>query len=240
MWLLPSRGRPDLLKRFFDNAKGLSTPGTILIEKSDKYFEKYLFDIKLPQNWETFVCPEDFENHNPSYAKVIRAWFASNQDYIKKCNWVGLLNDDYIPITENWDTKLIERLNGKNFVCGNDRWKSPERLTGAGVWSGNLLRAVGYLFPEGIGHFYADNMWEDIGGATGLWDICMDIIVLHDHHTMPNKEMDETSLYVEKESGFLQSDKKRYLQWHNEGEFDGALLRIKDMLSHASQQVTPL
>ena len=228
MWTLPSRGRPELITHFFDMAlkAGLQTPGVVILEKSDPKFQRYLDEVKLPKDWHFFVCPEGFENDPmPSFGKATRCWIAHNQEYWNECKWLGSLNDDYEPISQDWDIRLIGQLNGYNFVSGSDRWKAPERLTAAPVYSGDLLRAVGYMFPAGMHHFFFDDVWEMLAVDRGIWDIQMDVIILHNHH-MLHKKLDDTSKYVEHDSDFFEKDRATFKKWL-EGDYLQALLRIE-------------
>jgi hypothetical protein len=207
----------------------MSTPGAVLLERNDPKFQKYLDEVKLPKDWHFFVVPEDFETHVPCQGKAVRAWIAQNQEYWKECKWIGLLNDDFEPISQDWDIRLIGKLNSYNLVSGNDRWKAPERITAAPVWSGDLLRAVGYLFPQNFSHFFFDDVWEMLSvEVPEIWDTQMDIIVLH-NHVMVHKTPDSTSKYIEYESGFFDKDKAQFIKWLDD-DFKQAALRIMSLL----------
>jgi hypothetical protein len=78
---------------------------------------------------------------------------------------------------------LISRLDGKNFVSSNDRTVNAFRLpVTATVWSMPLLEAIGWkIYPEGLAHLFIDNVWRDLGLATGCWKVVASAIVLHNH-----------------------------------------------------------
>ena len=47
--------------------------------------------------------------------------------------------------------------------------------------SGDLVRAVGYIFPPGLHHLFVDDVWEGIGRATACWRYDGDVMVRHRH-----------------------------------------------------------
>jgi hypothetical protein len=131
-----------------------------------------------------------------------------------KTPWVGLLNDDHVCITENWDRRLIEQLNGSNFITCNDHWRAPQRAAGATLWSFKLLEEVGWpIFPPQIDHLGIDDVWEQLGRWTGCWKVDMSVVVEH-HHVFqdPDKRMDDTHARVYGRGNFFNSDAQRDTQ----------------------------
>jgi hypothetical protein len=179
LWLLPTKGRIKELKRFLNAARemGTGTPGMILVNQSEmdadpSYYhaiERFMLD-----DWS--LLPVKAE----SYGDAIRAVWPRIRDKA----WVGLLADDLIPATSTWDKALIARLHGWNFVSSNDGWQAPHRMHGAVVFSGDLLRAVGWLFPPKLRHVFHDDIWEGIGRDTGCWHQAMDVMVKHLHESL--------------------------------------------------------
>ena len=56
MWILPSRGRPESLKRFFKawDETEASTCGVICLDESDPFLDQYI-RIKIPDNWKMLI-----------------------------------------------------------------------------------------------------------------------------------------------------------------------------------------
>ncbi len=220
LWILPSRRRLGKLARFFEAATlaEMTTPGVVLVQK-DEFFElKDEYDaLKLPQGWKVLPTMADGMGD-----KCREIWPA-----IKNLDWVGLACDDLRPVTDGWDETLKSRINGKNIVTCNDGQQGSLRMAGITMFSGPLLRAIGYLYAPGFWHTYMDNVWEDIGRMTGCWTYVNDVLVLHDHpftnQQLDPAKADETAL---KSYGQPQRDMQAYQQWVKL-ERDAIVARVK-------------
>lgn len=191
MWLLPSLNRTKLLERFMKSAieTKTSTPGIVIIDKDDylKNDEDYrtMESVLFPKNWKIHIT--DAVGMGP---KVREVW-----DRVKDCDWVGILNDDHVCITPEWDVRLVKQLNGINFLTCDDNWNAPARAAGATVFSMPLMRAMGFpMFPPQVDHLGIDDVFESIGRATGCWDIDMAVTVEHKHAYRALKSMDDFKL----------------------------------------------
>jgi hypothetical protein len=127
--------------------------------------------------------------------------------------------------------KMIEGLRGHNFVSTNDCWKSRAdvavgRMCGAWAFSGDLLRAVGYLVPPGLKKSYVDDVWEIIGRATGTWETRMDIVVRHLHPETGLAPVDDTNAQVDKH---WRNDTKAIKRW-KKVDAGHAIERVKAIL----------
>lgn len=175
-WLLASRSRPASLKRFFEAAAktNMSTPGLVLIDKEDYEENKAAYEeITFPDAWGLYLTDGKTQG-----AKFTEIW-----PIVKDSDWLGHLGDDHVPMTEDWDTKLIARLTGWNFLDTGDDWIThivSDFMTGGCLFSGELCRTVGWFYPPGLNHAYNDNIWGDIGRRTKCWHRAMDIVISHD------------------------------------------------------------
>lgn len=170
-WLLPTRRRIPLLQRFFDHAAmmGISTRGFVLVET--KEFGELMVDyynVKLPKGWEYVATTAEGMGD-----KLRQIWPS-----IYDMDWIGWIVDDVIWETPEFDKLMIGALNGKNMVTANDGVRAPFRHV-APVFSGDLLRRVGYLYAPGFWHAYMDDAWEAIGTACDCWDVAMDVKLTH-------------------------------------------------------------
>lgn len=207
-WLLPSLNRPHLLKEFFDAYRATEgeTPGMVLVDKNDPKKAEYL-QLDYPKGW-ALVLTEGVTMGD----KVREVW-----DQIIKLDWVGILNDDHRPRTMNWDRRVISLLNHHNIVGTNDGpspdkpWKAPQKLCGAICYSGNVLRATGYMFPPGINHLFHDDIWEHMGGRAQNIQIMMDVCVEHAHAYIHKRE-DDTHKRVNSEESW-KHDHHAFQEW---------------------------
>lgn len=174
LWLLPSRRRLAKLQAFFDSAVSadMTTGGVVLVQKDELTELRLQYDaLKMPQGWS--ILPTNSEGLGNKCREV---WPA-----VSKLDWIGLACDDLRPQTKGWDMTLLARLNGRNVVSCNDGQQGNARMAGITVFSGGLLRAMGYMFPPGFWHTYTDNAWEDIGRGAECWTYEPDVLILHDH-----------------------------------------------------------
>ncbi len=170
--LLPSYNRSELLKRFLKSYLDTKStmPGMILVDKDDPEKDKYLA-LEYPKDIKLILT-----NERSMGGKCRELW----NEY-KDLDYVCLLNDDHILETECWDIKVQAAITGTNVVATNDGWVAPQRLAGATVFSGKVLRTVGYLFPEFIDHLYIDSVWEFLCGKAQCANILMEVMVKHEH-----------------------------------------------------------
>lgn len=230
MILLPSRRRTERLKKFFKAAKATNTtsPGIVIvdfkdyIDNADVYLEIER-DHFIP-NWGIVISKAESMG-----GKLRELW-----PFYKDLSYVGLLGDDNVPISIEWDKKLIDQLDGTNFISCNDDWCFNGKKTlpaGLTVWSGELLRAVNYLYPPGLNHQFIDTLWRDIGLAEDCWIVDESVIVGHEHASRKDEWKDETSIKAE---SLFNEDRVRYSQWIMGGEFKMACEAVRKLKNGTS------
>jgi len=219
LWLLPSKNRPDSLKRFF--AAYVATKATthvcVIVNYDDMNHSTVGVDIPegcSVRSMRGVDCVADAINN--------ASLFLLKDPEIE---WIGLICDDHIPETEAWDIKLIEQANGFNVVSSNDGWQAPRRIHGAIVFSADLLRAVGWIYPPGIKHSFQDDAWEYIGARTGIWKTDMGIMVRHAHGSVARVRDDVSEAIKERFS----HDERVYRTWKRDGAGE-TIARIQDLM----------
>ena len=220
LWLLPSRRRLAKLANFFKAAtgNGISTKGVVLVQKDELAELKNDYNkVALPAGWA--ILPTAADGFGDKLREV---WPA-----IQNLDWVGLGCDDLRPQTPGWDQTLLAAVTGKNIVTCNDGQQGNSRMSGITIFSGPLLRAMGYLYPPGFWHTYADNCWEELGRETGCWTYVDSVVVKHDHPFVNQKIdpnlADETTY---KSYGQQERDLAAYRNWAV-NERAGVVERIK-------------
>ncbi len=176
MWLLPSKGRPENLRRFFEayRATDGSTPGMVLVGRADFAEHRLAYDELIdnpPLGWWLKVTEDESQGD-----KIREVW-----DEVKDCAWLGLIGDDCVPETPGWDRRMVEALAKASIVSCNDGWQAPTRVANCWIVDGEMLRRVGYFFPPGLHHLFIDDIWEEIGRETVRWRCLMDVMVRHRH-----------------------------------------------------------
>jgi hypothetical protein len=221
LWLLPSRARATTnLPRFFKAAKatGMTTAGAVLVDEADYAENHDAYDaLELPDNWSIYPVKAD------CCAEATQLGYL---DLCEGLDWIGWLADDLVPETPNWDVKCIESLTGWNCVSTDDGKFAPHKMNGATVWSGDLVRAVGYLYPPGFRHFYIDTAWEELGRMMNIWLCRMDILVRHLHPSYGRSVPDQTTAHTQQA---WQIDEASFVRWKNEERL-AAAERIGELL----------
>lgn len=166
IWLLPTRARPEQAERLLAKCP----PGVwLLVSEDDPRKDDY---IALAAHTGSSLFLTNVEG---MAAKCQQVW----ESLYNAPTWVGILTDDLEPVTEGWANALTAQITGWNIVASNDGWQ--QRMQGAVVFSGDLLRAVGYLAPPNLKHLYFDDVWESLGKTTGCLQYDMNVLVNHAH-----------------------------------------------------------
>jgi hypothetical protein len=215
LWLLPSLDRPGNLARFFSawRKTQASTPGMVLVDEADdaRHLAEYLA-IELPIGWHWRVTPAAAVSQGD---KIRAVW-----DEVKDCAWLGLVGDDCIPETPNWDRQLLDQLHRFGMVSCDDCWQAPQRVGNCWIVSGPLIRLAGYLFPPGLQHLYVDDVWEEIGRAAQCWRVRMNVRVRHAHVLKGEAAADDTHRRVyggdtiDVAAGLWPQDRAAFGAWH--------------------------
>ena len=187
--LVPTLNRIKLLRQFLDSAfrHRTSTSGWLIVDKEDYHNQRLNYEgLEMPNSSWQLVTTKAVTMGD----KIREVWpDVMAGDYDAVC----LLNDDHEIKTDNWDTKLLSKLDGTNFVTCQDNWMSPRKAAGATVWSMELLKAVGFpIYPPGMIHLFIDDLWESIGKGSGCWDIDHSVVVEHHNQLKTPGQRDST------------------------------------------------
>lgn len=189
MWILPSRGRPLLCQRLF--SAGFKTPGLLVIDEDD--CAKYV--MSLPQGWEKLILPRAYLS-----TKVNAAFKARPEE-----PWYGVLNDDHLPKTEDWDLKLVEAVKTVPMTWPRDNYA--DRISTL-MMSGDLARKLGWVCCPDMNHFYLDDVHELIAECLGCTQLSS-VTVSHEHVNAGRMKADRT--YMERPSNG--KDREAFLKW---------------------------
>lgn len=185
MWILPTMNRPEQCRDVIDHLvrHGMSTPGRIIVngrQQEDAYRQ-----IKLPNQWEMEVLPE-----NIGICGVLNKTF---REYPYEA-WYGVICDDEFVFTDEWDKKLIASAEQWNIAHGCDGWRSTNRIHTYPTIGGDLIRALGWMALPGLWKWYVDDVWELIARDFGLRRHCLNVKTQHRHPENGLAVQDETYL----------------------------------------------
>ena len=172
MWLIPSRGRPKQLARL---ASVSSQKAVVVLDQDDA--DNYAA-VPMPESWQTVILPRC---DTGTRLNRIFAMFPNEEYY-------GLAADDIDP-PMGWDTILAERASARDIIWPEDGIAN--QCTHP-VLGGDLVRAVGYIAPPCLRHFYIDTFWGDIAKHLPITGLLMDININHCHFSTGKSPMDDT------------------------------------------------
>lgn len=125
------------------------------------------------------------------------------------------IGDDHLPVTDGWDEKLLAALPpGGGFSYPNDerRVDIPEAV----VISAPIVKALGWMCLPTLRHWHVDQVWSDLGRATGSIVFCPDVLVRHLHpNVAPGVKGDATYHDAAKD---WDHDLPAYQRWRIRGD----------------------
>ncbi len=236
MILLPTLNRTALLERFMESYidTDAEVPVLVLVDAADLEKNHKHYD-QLERNAPLIEMPMTIVNTGKAVSmgdKVRFVW-----DRVKDSKWVGILNDDHVCITPEWDKKVDALIDGTNMVSTNDgNWNFGVRVCGLTAWSMGLLNAAQFpIYPRNLQHLYIDDVWKAIGESTGCWLETNKIDIHHKHALKGEMEKDETFKKVYAQ-GSWEYDSKEFRHFM-EQDFKDTCARISALRqAHAQKQ----
>lgn len=206
VWILPSRSRPHNVARLIAAYKQTSatTPVWLRTDYDDPLLALY-HSLELPPGWWTQTGDRVplSEIYNAAFnAKRQRAWF-------------GVIADDVVPETPEWDTRLIEAagFDGMAVPSGSHNPVATPHF----VLGGGLVRSVGWLALPGLDRLYIDTVWRTIAVKRGTLRRVPEVRLTHHHFSNGLARMD--SIYRKRHKD---QDRAIFSAWKE--EFDGCCL----------------
>ena len=141
-----------------------------------------------------------------------------------------------MPITQRWDLRLIEALNGTNFVSCNDDWvnwktrrQHPALVEYCCSSASACSRAINQqIFLPGMHHTCLDDAYEHLDRLEPCRMILHDVLIKHRHY--PNSDdvpKDET--YTKAYDHYGPRDEMTWRGWRDGGEAARAAVRIRGL-----------
>jgi hypothetical protein len=198
MFLLPTRSRPEILERFIDayiRTQSTAAVG-VLYDDNDPRIDVYE-RLSHPRDFcRIMTCESD--GIGEKYQEGFRLY--PNED------WYGLIGDDNVPVTHEWDKRLIEAAGADGVAWPKDGINDGSFGTLL-VIGGDLIREMGWLSPPGMKHLFLDRLWSDIGRARGKAHYLSDVSVEHWHFSNGKAAYDDT---YRRHARFADGDRRVY------------------------------
>ena len=182
MWILPSRSRPQNLIRFFEHWKttGANTPGVVVLDRDDPELDGYR-KVVIPSAW-SLILIEPI-GLGPTFNQVFESW--------PNNSWYGMLADDVIPRTYEWDKILVEAAGTDGVSYADDGINGEKQVTHC-VLGGDFVRSLGWLCLPGLKRVYIDNVITEIARDSGVLRYCGNVSLEHMHFSNQKSPMDKT------------------------------------------------
>lgn len=113
----------------------------------------------------------------------------------------GFTGDDVRYLTKGWDTVVWNILKHNIGVVYGDDGIQHEHLPTHPWFSAALVKAVGYVSPPCLQHYFFDNYLRELAKAAGILYYRSDLVTQHLHHSVGGSPNDTT--YSEGESKFI-------------------------------------
>lgn len=233
--LVPSRGRPGNAKRLHDAI--LDTAA-----QPDRVALHLRLDVDDPT---VLQYPEQVGVRVPGLRysvgprlKLAGSW-NEQAAYASKngVTHIALWGDDNIPVTQEWDRILLERLDrdGHGFVYGRDgvwdhTYGDPYRgqlvLPTACVMTIETWRTLGFVSPPGLTHLCIDVAWRDLGLAAGCLFYEPAVLIRH-FHRVSGAPDDETYREANDNRAQVRADNIAVTKWKASPHFRESVERLR-------------
>lgn len=199
--IVPSRGRPQNIRRLIDAWVETDAQATLLVavDDDDAQLDNYKDAMKHAPN------DEQFQLHVGRRLRLAGtlnelAVDRANRDGALGSDIIGFMGDDHCPRTFKWDLEIdvVFTHYGLGVVYGNDLIQGPNLPT-AVFMSAAIIKTLGYMVPPGLTHMYLDNTWKVWGEGMGRLHYLPHVIIEHMHPIAGKAEWDER--YVEVNAG---------------------------------------
>ena len=204
MWLLATRNRPEQCVELIKAMKDVDdVPMVAVMMDCDPY------DIEWPEHWKIHSSLEHLE--------LQRAWNALYNIYPEEPNY-GLLTDHARPRSK-W-SKILEKTAGSDKIAyckdNHERFNprtGHRRIPAASCMGGELVRKMGYVWPDFCTHMYGDDALEELGNELGIITICEEAKVDDLLAKKGQLRIDENHRRLWRGKPYLPMDERAYKHW---------------------------
>lgn len=185
-----TKNRPDRIQEMiksYNQTKGSDNTDIIYcLDKEDKRLAEYTPILKGNK-----IITEHPNYQTPMFNLISKKLYP---DY----NYYGLVNDDHIFRTKDWDIELVntvkEKGGGFGIAHANCLWYDSDvlcRHPSCFVYSNKIIKALEYAIYPDLQHYKIDTYLRDLTEPLGLLFYREDVIVEHMHYHVGKAENDE-------------------------------------------------
>lgn len=181
--LIPSRGRPGSVARVVRSYALTCRAATKI---------RFAFDDDDPRLAENIAAAAG-HSYMTGPRDTLTGW--TNKlaaRHVRHAPALASFGDDHLPKTDGWDEKLLAALPaGGGYAYPDDRRR--DDIPEAVIISSPIVRALGWMSPPFVSHWYQDNVWADLGRAAGCLVYCPHVTVAHLHPNVTGQPGDQTN-----------------------------------------------
>ena len=181
--LIPSRGRPESVERVVRSYALTCRADTKIRFAFDEDDPKLDANVAAAQG-HSFMCGP---------RRTLTGWTnALAGRHARHAPALASFGDDHLPVTDGWDEMLLAALPaGGGYAYPEDQRRND--IPEACVISTVIVKALGWMSPPFVTHWYQDNVWADLGRGAGCLVYCPDVIVRHLHPNVLGTPGDATN-----------------------------------------------
>lgn len=198
--LIPSRGRPENIKRFMQAVKDTEADVDVYvgIDPDDPKRQEYDY-LSLQYTNLKINEAKRRERFGPTLNRLCDSILYLNNECGENYKYIMWCGDDHVPRTKHWDKEYIKVLDslGVGIVYGNDLVMGEAIATELAMTT-NIVESLGYAVPEGFVHLYIDNYFMELAKSVDKLVYLPDVVVQHMHPVAGMAQEDQT--YIEANS----------------------------------------
>lgn len=205
--ITPSRGRPKNIARLLDaihDTSQITTHLHVCIDDDDPELGDYERVFSH--------AGRDGDVLEKGPRKGLAAW--TDEVAVRRAGeypFLASLGDDHVPCTPGWDRALVRGIldmggTGFTYPWDGTREDVPEAV----VLSSDIVKALGWMTPPGLEHWYIDNVWNDLGWRAGCIRHLRAVSVDHVHPAAAKAKADQTTVDSSKS---IDADRAVYHEW---------------------------
>lgn len=181
MIILPTKGRPENLRRFIrayhETAANLSIH--VIFDAADAHCYN---DVETPTHWKRAAAPT-----GTPLGGIFDLIFKKYPNEL----YYGMVADDIVPETSGWDTIMADLCQPDKIVWGCDELQN-DNLPVHPFIGGDLLRKLGWWSAPGLKHWYVDNVWKHLADALECGAYLPQVKMPHLHYINGRSSLDRT------------------------------------------------
>jgi hypothetical protein len=220
--IIPSRSRPENIHevvKSFDETKTTSDL-FVVVDEDDPKLEDYFALLEKEVNI-IRVKPE-----GKGMARPLNEAARFLMPHYRNFCFIG---DDHRPRTEEWDKKFVAELDKLEIglVYGNDLLQG-RNLPTAVAMTGNIVKELNGMVPNGMVHLYLDNFWMKLGTDLGAITYLDDVIIEHMHPIAGKAEWDDQYKAVNADDVY-HTDAKAYSDYIASMDYAKLLMNLEQV-----------